>query len=399
MPDEVKSRIDKLNKGLNNSSDKKYSKFEINVPDEMKIGIEYEFFGATRYADLICEKYNYEKHPEKTIVHSYLQPHEAVTPPMGQENIADSLNFAHDLAQVGMVVNDTCGLHMHFDSEFFNVKESDGTLNLEATKYVWRSFMTMWQNSEEFMYSIVNKQGELPRNCSKSFFAKTISDKMEQMLNLEVMNPNSTETLEAMKFFITETQKREEIPGEEKYYSINFCRLLDLGTIEMRLANGTLEAEEIKKTLELYINFFEKSKELGIIDYKVNNKIELTKSEKEILLDRKIFFEEKDSDKKINNMLGLLFDDNFKKQVYINRYSENSKILDDYEIEYQINGEKVDDSISIAPVIVTPSDIARLDMQQQLTIEELSLAQRLIKKLQEIKNRIFKNDQESINEM
>lgn len=298
MPAEVKSKIDKFTKYLNNYSDKKYSKYEISVPNEMKIGIEYEFFGATDYTDLICEKYKYERHPEKTIVHPYLQPHEAVTPPMTQENIADGLNFAYDLDQVGMVVNDTCGLHMHFDSKFFDVKESDGTLNLEATKYAWRSFMTMWQNSEEFMYSIVNKQGELPRDRAESFYAKPISNKMEQMLNLEVMNPNSTETLEAMKFFIVETQQRGESAGDEKYHSVNFSRLHDLGTIEMRLANGTLEAEEIKKTLELYINIFKKSKEMGIVDYKVNNKMELTQAEKEMLKDRKNFFEEKDHNKK-----------------------------------------------------------------------------------------------------
>lgn len=95
-------------------------------------------------------------------------------------------------------------------------------------------------------------------------------------------------------------------------------------------------------------------------------------------------------------MLGLLFEDDSKKQVYMNRYNKNSKALEnleDYELKYQIRDKEIENTTSKEPTIVTPSDIARLDMQQQLTTQELSLTQRFIKKLQEIKNKIFKNNE------
>lgn len=294
----------------------------IDIPDSMKIGIEYEFFG-NNLVDKLCDKYNFTRKGEKTIHDDFFDAHEAVSGILNKHTINNALNLADSLAETNHFVNDTCGLHVHIDSKFLNVQDGD-EINTEATKYAWKNFLEMWMMNENEMYGLVNKSGEVSRG---NFYAKNMKEKIQAILESDIMQ---AQTIEEFKGKIVETQLEGSQTDQERYFSVNFSNL-NYGqnsgnvkdTIEFRLANGTLDSSEIKKTILLYAKMLEKSKEYGILDYKISQNMQLSQAEKEMLASRDKMIEEQDERNRTEQFIKIMFSDEEMQKEYIERYERN----------------------------------------------------------------------------
>ncbi len=297
----------------------------IDIPDSMKLGIEYEFFGNNLVTKL-CDKYSFTRKGEKTIYDDFFDSHEAVSGILDKHTINDALNLADSLAETNHFVNNTCGFHVHIDSKFLNVQDGND-INIEATKYAWRNFLEMWMMNEDAMYGLVNKSGDISRG---NFYARNMKEKISTILQSGIME---VETIEELKGKIVEMQLEGSNTDQERYFSVNFSNLKYgqnsenvKDTIEFRLANGTLDSNEIRKTILLYAKILEKSKEYGILDYKVNKNMQLTQAEKEMLASRNKMREEQDDRNRTEQFIKIMFSDEEIQREYIERYERNCNV-------------------------------------------------------------------------
>ena len=297
----------------------------IDIPDNMKLGIEYEFFGNNLVTKL-CDKYSFTRKGEKTIHDDFFDSHEAVSGILDKQTINNALNLADSLVETNHFVNNTCGFHVHIDSKFLNVQDGNDT-NIEATKYVWKNFLEMWMMNEDAMYGLVNKSGDISRG---NFYAKNMREKIQTILQSGIME---VETIEDLKGKIVETQFEGSNTDQKRYFSVNFSNL-NYGqnsdnikdTIEFRLANGTLDSNEIKKTILLYAKILEKSKEYGVLDYKISQNMQLTKIEKDMLVSRNKMREEQDDENRTEQFIKIMFSDEEMQREYIERYEKNCNV-------------------------------------------------------------------------
>lgn len=277
----------------------------------------------SKIVDKLCDKYSFTRKGEKTIHDDFFDGHEAVSGILNKQTINNALNLADSLVETNHFINNTCGFHVHIDSKFLNVQDGD-EINTEATKYAWKNFLEMWMMNEDAMYGLVNKSGDISRG---NFYASNMKEKLQTILQSDIMQ---TQTIEEFKGKIVETQLEGSQTDQERYFSVNFSNL-NYGqnsdnvkdTIEFRLANGTLDSSEIKKTILLYAKMLEKSKEYGILDYKISQNMQLSQAEKEILASRDKMREEQDERKRTEQFIKIMFSDEEMQKEYIERYERN----------------------------------------------------------------------------
>tara|TARA_R110000803_G_scaffold79152_2_gene144646 strand:+ start:807 stop:1739 length:933 start_codon:yes stop_codon:yes gene_type:complete len=127
------------------------------------------------------------------------------------------------LNDAGCKVNESCGLHVHLDMRYRN--PMTGFANLVRCQGLLQTLQPEDRQDNEYCYE------------------------------------NNTTDL------ISHIEEAMEDAGDGKYYSINPLSYTQLGTVEVRLAAGSMEADKVIAWIELLVNIVEHENEFDISYY------------------------------------------------------------------------------------------------------------------------------------
>lgn len=202
-----------------------------------------------------------------------------------------------------------CGGHIHIGGDYFQDKKE-----IEMLYYIYL-------NCEEIFKKISNRKNTKPRQNTFSFaapLAPKIKETIKRNENIEIEN------IKTFISFIVDTQI-------SRNYSINLRNMYNnKKTIEFRVPNGEINYDELFYNILLYTTLVQKSKELA---HTYDKKIELL-SNKNI--------REKE---KIKILLDILFQNSKIKEIYQERFNENTSIFyklskNDTTIYFENNKDK-----------------------------------------------------------
>ena len=232
------------------------------------------------------------------------------------------------LNNLGQIASERCGGHVHIGSDYLTTAES------------WCNLIDIWGNDEEILFTISNKAGEIPREDVETY-AAPISGDFEKTLNSGSVNLQSEDDL---KEFAKESQMN-------RYYSINFDNLgNEKNTIEFRLANGTVDHETWIENINLFGGIIKASEDLAMMQLKSEE--ERTDAEKKILENFKSLKDLKlTNEKKLEKMLSIVIPEE-DRDVYRNRYSVNSKLIEQNpKVKKVITNRSAKSSIDVKKIV------------------------------------------------
>ena len=301
----MNSRVEEILKEMQkqNTQDKR----RVKLPKDMTIGIEIEAEGELSnllYGYLGKFPAGWDRKPDSSLANGIeisspiIKGNNKRTP----YNIRKMCNF---MKLMGLEATDRCGGHVHIGANYLNNKKA------------WENLTEIWTNTEELLFIISNKEGEVPRIGFEKY-ARPISKKIEKELNRKSVELKSQKDVQ---LFIKHAQ-------DGKWHSINFKNIgdKDKNTIEFRLANGTLDENTWVENINLYGGIVKAAKDLSIIQEK--NKEELSSEDMSKLDCLEIIKNEEASEiEKLNALLELCVDKE-DKQIYTNRYDTNKVLLE-----------------------------------------------------------------------
>ena len=351
-----------IDKSLNLNNDIK----KINLPDNMTIGVEIEAEGIEKvqYKNMFS---NWKAKGDGSLKDGI----EVVSPVLSGSN-EDSKNIykaCYMLENLGCSTSERCGGHVHIGADF--LKDKQAYLNL----------LEIFGDSEEILYTISNNAGEITRMGGASHYAVPISKKIENALESGKIDLKNSEDISKFASEIKEVQG-------DRYSGINFMNVGEGGknTVEFRLANGTINPETWIENINLFGGVIVSAQSISKIQAK--NEQDRTEQEKSDLEKFEML-----KDKTINNeeRLDMLLDltvSKEDKEIYQNRYKENSKLLEKNDIvsksiKGQISEETLnfedkkkklfEDAIDVTKESVTTKDIERQDKNIEDIIRENSI--------------------------
>lgn len=283
----------------------------IKVPDGITIGMEIECEGNGSMDAYIINKI-FEGYSAK--IDNSLQEGVEITTPVLNNSKEDTQNIycvCKILKDLGQTVSERCGGHIHIGANYLKEKQS------------YKNLLELWSNNEKLIYLISNKKGEVSRDGTIAY-ATPISQKIADAINNNKFNDYKYFTKDDIIKTIKDIQ--EERKGKEgRRTGINFLKINsnDINTIEFRLANGTIDANTWIENATLFGNIIATSQKLSEIQQKE------TKTEKDQeILNKFELLKTKDitNENRLNIFLDLCVPDEFR-QVFIDRYIENKKIL------------------------------------------------------------------------
>lgn len=204
----------------------------------------------------------------------------------------------------GQTVSERCGGHIHIGADYLTTEES------------WRNLIEIWGNSEEVLYIISNKDGEIPRD-GVAEYAKPISSDFENILNRGTVDLQNKDDL---KKFVKSAQ-------DSRYYGINFNNVGgSKDTIEFRLANGTIDAGTWIENINLFGGIVRTADDLAIIQSKSE---EQRTDEERKKLECFEFIKKSgiSEQEKLETLLAIVIPEN-DRDVYRKRYEINSKLIE-----------------------------------------------------------------------
>ena len=187
-------------------------------------------------------------------------------------------------------------------------------------KESYENLVELWGNCEEILYLISNKSGELPRDGIRSF-ARPISGKIEEVLKSGTVN---LETEEDLINLVREAQFYRDTQEVDRGFGINFSKKKKKkNTIEFRLSNGTLDADNWIQNINLFGGIMKTCQELAIIQTKEG---ELSEEEKRMLdIFEKLKYSKYNIEKLELLLLLVIPEEN--RDLYRDRYISNFKLL------------------------------------------------------------------------
>lgn len=221
-----------------------------------------------------------------------------------EENSKQIKKVCSRLTNLGQHVSERCGGHIHIGSDYLTTVES------------WTNLIEIWGNTEEILYTISNKAGEIPREGLEEF-ASPISGNFEELLNSGTVNLQDENDL---KEFAKSSQT-------SRYYGINFTNLgNERNTIEFRLSNGTLDPKTWIENINLFGGIIRASEDLAMIQLKAEEG--RTDDEKKLLDNfNKLKDSKLSNEEKLEAMLSIVISEE-DKDVYRTRYKENSRLIE-----------------------------------------------------------------------
>jgi len=269
------------------------------LPKGMTIGVEIESEGEFSKAIQGINLEGWKGKADYTLVHGV-----EVTSPVLNGSERDSQNIyliCNLLKDFGQYASQRCGGHIHIGADYLKSKED----------YV--NLITIWGNTEEILYLISNRPGELIRNGAILMYAEPISRKMQKAMKRGTINLDSEEDVEQFTKALYTVQR-------DRSSGINFENVNDeeKRTIEFRLSNGTLDPNVWIENINLFGGLVKAAKEpqndllKGLADKQ--------KSQEELL----------------EILLQLTVSED-KRDIYRQRYRENSKLMEeDYRVASEL---------------------------------------------------------------
>ena len=179
------------------------------------------------------------------------------------------------------------------------------------------NLIEIWGNTEKILYTISNKEGEIPRKKAAEHYAKPISKDFEAILSRGTID---LQTDDDLKNFVKTAQS-------DRYYGINFDNVgrTYKNTIEFRLPNGTIDADTWIENINLFGGIVKAAENLALIQLKAEEERTIEEQGKldclEKLKDTKITDLEK-----LEYLLKIVIPEENRK-TYVRRYNVNSELL------------------------------------------------------------------------
>ncbi len=291
---------------------------QIGVDKEISIGIEIESEGER--AELLRKLKNFlkgkdEKENRKWETKGDLSLSdqdglEVVSPILidSKKDVEEIYMICEMLKQAGQEANEKCGAHVHIGAEYLKSKEA------------YANLLEIWGNTERIMYIITNEPGSIPRGGT-SQHAEPISYKINQAIEEGSIELNDEQDLQT---FISSLQKMQN----NKERSLNLLNINNQkNTIEFRVANGTINPDVWIENIKLFGRLVQRAEELAEIEQKSN----INEEERQQLELKERLKEDIPEKEKLEIVLDILFEEE-EKEVYRERYKENSNILKRYRI-------------------------------------------------------------------
>lgn len=291
---------------------------QIGLDKQMTIGIEIESEGER--AELLRKLKSFLKSKDKKEERKWeTKNDESLSDEFGLEVVSPILTDTKKdveeiymacemLRQAGQEANEKCGAHVHIGAEYLKSKEA------------YANLLEIWGNTERIMYIITNEPGSIPRGGTSNH-AEPISYKINQAIEKGSIELNDEQDLQT---FISSLQKMQN----NKERSLNLLNINNQkNTIEFRVANGIINPDVWIENIKLFGRLVQRAEELAEFEQKSN-----INEEERQQLELKERLEEDISEKeKLEILLDILFEEE-EKEVYRERYKENSNILKRYRI-------------------------------------------------------------------
>lgn len=238
---------------------------------------------------------------------------EVITPPMfgGSEESSYTIKKLYAiLNEFGQVYTQRCGAHVHIGADYLTSVQA------------WKNLLELWCNTEEIIYTISNKEGELPRPGVLTY-AKPISGKYKKAIEDGSINLNNENDINEFISQIIEVQGREK---ENRGYGINFQNIgnEEKNTVECRVFNEDSNVDTRMQNVNLFGGMIRVAQELSIIQAKTEN--QRTDKEKRMI---ECFEGIRDGrtteSEKLQYLIELVIKENT--DIYIRRYDVNSELL------------------------------------------------------------------------
>lgn len=281
--------------------DFKVPSYKSILPPELTFGVEIECFGDNArgilyYKDKLV---GYDVKSEPALPDGL-----EFSSPILSWNYKD-LNSIYQVCNFAKVNSLRCngrsGGHIHFSSDYLN------------SIYAWFWFFYLYTKFESILYKISNEAGEKPRANIFSIARPFSLDFINNINKIENIHDKDDLILGVQNLF------------ETKFIGVNLKNIFyKSNTIEFRIPNGSVEADEIIKRILLYGNILKLSRRLACLPldrklYEQLHKLDNTHEEETIL----------------NIMLDMLFESEEEKDIFKERYYYNKDFNKDIEHNFK----------------------------------------------------------------
>ena len=225
-----------------------------------------------------------------------------IVSPVLSYNIHDMniLNRVCELLKTCKFYTDSsCGGHIHIGASYLTRKED------------YLMLLYLYNNVENIMYYITDKEGTIKRESVNEYAIKT-KDIYIEAITEGKLNKDTKES-------IIETLQQI---NQNRYKGLNFKNigLFRKNTIEFRMPNGEIEFPELLANIKLFARLIEMSHKL----------VDMPKTDLTKLKAQKLCYIKNDEEK-LNLFLEILFPNIVDRQIYINRYKKNKELTEKAE--------------------------------------------------------------------
>lgn len=277
----------------------------ICLPSEMTIGIEIESEGEnSRKINTKMLPFGWDIHLDTTLNKGT----EIVSPILHSGDEKEIAKVCNLLSSLGQSISGNCAGHIHIGADYFGN-------DVESFKIL----LEMFANAEKILFLISNKAGDIPREKSFRFAIPITSKIVNKNINFDDINDVNS--------FSKNIHNIQDMYAKPRYSSINFENLnIPLqNTIEYRTPNGTLDPNVWIDNINLFGGLMIASRNISFVLKKSYDS--MTDDDK-----KNLYFYEKLKDVNISDRNRLkcllnLLPSGIDKNVYIDRYDVNSKLV------------------------------------------------------------------------
>lgn len=211
------------------------------------------------------------------------------------ENLTLLKSLCELLKENKFYTDTSCGGHIHIGSNYFTTKED------------YLMLLYLYNNCEEILYYITDRENTKKRPSFDRYATKSkeayIGAIDEGLFKKENFNKEITSIFNEI--------------NPDRYRGLNFKNIdsLTKQTIEFRMPNGEIDFTELLANIKLFSRLIEMSHKLNYLEKTDPIKVKAF-----------LIGETKSDIEKLNLLLDILFTTESEKQIYIDRYTKNSKL-------------------------------------------------------------------------
>lgn len=212
-----------------------------------------------------------------------------------KENMTLLKSLCELLKENKFYTDSSCGGHIHIGSSYFTTKED------------YLMLLYLYNNCEEILYYITDRENTKKRPSFDRYATKSkeayIGAIDEGLFKKENFNKEITSIFNKI--------------NPDRYRGLNFKNIdsLTKQTIEFRMPNGEIDFTELLANIKLFSRLIEMSHKLNYLEKTDPIKVKAF-----------LIGETKSDIEKLNLLLDILFTTESEKQIYIDRYTKNSKL-------------------------------------------------------------------------